>query len=331
MEAPTPSASGPAPIPSRGPEPPPTYYGRPALKPSLYGWIVALYIFIGGLAGAAQILATAADLIRTPGSAVVLAGRTIALAGAVLGGILLIIDLHTKRRFYNMLRIFRPTSAMSIGTYVLMSFGFWSLLALCAQLAGWRWLAVAGGAIAGIAGWGMMTYTATLLATTSTPLWAAAPRLLAVRFAASAMATAAAALAIAAVWSADGAALAGPLRKIAVLALIVELGAGMLSQQVYHNRGVDQPLRATPWGPALLIGVRFVGAGLPTALYLLAEANPARAVGATIIASLCVLAGGLLMRGVIMLAGNLSAGRPEDYFRFASPARERREGEIGSS
>ena len=37
-----------------------------------------------------------------------LAGRVIALAGAVLGGILLIVDLHTKRRFYNMLRIFRP-------------------------------------------------------------------------------------------------------------------------------------------------------------------------------------------------------------------------------
>jgi|GEM_PF-4272558 hypothetical protein len=162
MEAPTPTASEPAPIPSRDPEHPPTYYGRPALKPSLYGWIVALYIFIGGLAGAAQILATAADLIRTPGSAVILAGRTIALAGAVLGGILLIVDLHTKRRFYNMLRIFRPTSAMSIGTYILMSFGFWSLVALCGQFAGLHWLALLGGIIAGIAGWGMTTYTAAL-------------------------------------------------------------------------------------------------------------------------------------------------------------------------
>jgi hypothetical protein len=47
--------------------------------------------------------------------------------------------------------------------------------------------------------------------------------------------------------------------------------------------------------------------------------------------SLSVLAGGLLMRGVIMLAGSLPAGRPEDYFRFASPALGRKEGEIGSS
>jgi hypothetical protein len=46
---------------------------------------------------------------------------------------------------------------------------------------------------------------------------------------------------------------------------------------------------------------------------------------------LSVLAGGLLMRGVIMLTGNLPAGPPEDYFRFASPALGRREGKIGSS
>ena len=112
----------------RDSDPIPTYYERPALKPSLYGWTVALYIFIGGLAGAAQIIATAIDLLGLPGSAtLVLVGRCIALAGAIIGGILLIVDLDTKQRFYNMLRIFRATSPMSIGTYVLMSFGFWSL------------------------------------------------------------------------------------------------------------------------------------------------------------------------------------------------------------
>jgi hypothetical protein len=195
---------------------------------------------------------------------VVPAGRTIALAGAVLGGILLIIDLHTVPRFYNMLRIFRPSSAMSIGTYVLMIFGFWSLVVPCAQFAGLSWLAAFGGAIASVAGWGMMTYTAALLSSTSTPLWAAAPRLLAVRFAASAMATGAAALVMVAVWSAEGMAVASPLRKIVVLALLVELGAGVFSQQIYQDRSVDQPLRAWPWGLTLLAGVQFAGAALPS-------------------------------------------------------------------
>jgi hypothetical protein len=241
------------PIPPQGAAQPATYYGRPALKPSLYGWTVALYIFVGGLAGGAQVLATATDLLGMHRSAIIPAGRMIALAGAVLGGILLIIDLHTRRRFYNMLRIFRPTSAMSIGTYVLMGFGFWSLVALCAQFAGLDWLAGLGGVIAGIAGWGMMAYTAALLAATSTPLWAGAPRLLAIRFAASAMATAAAALAIVAAGSADSAVVVGALRNIAILALIVDLGAGAFSQQLYHNRGIDRPLRVWPWGPALLV------------------------------------------------------------------------------
>ena len=106
----------------------PTYHELPALKPSLYGWTVALYIFVGGMSGGIQILITAIDLLKIPNAeTLILCGRAIALAGAILGGILLIIDLHTKHRFYNMLRIFRPTSPMSIGTYVLMSFGFWSL------------------------------------------------------------------------------------------------------------------------------------------------------------------------------------------------------------
>jgi hypothetical protein len=323
MDASTQPASPAFPVPAWSSEPIPTYYGRAALKPSLYGWTVAFYIFVGGLAAAAQIIATAANLLATRGGGtIVLVGRVIALAGAALGGILLILDLHTKRRFYNMLRIFRATSAMSIGTYILMTFGFWSLVALCGQIAGLHRLALLGGVIAGIAGWGMTTYTAALLSATSTPLWAAAPRLLAIRFASSAMAAGAAALAIVAVCSDGGLMLASSLRNIAVLALIIEFGAGVMSQRVYRNRGVDQPLRANPWGPVHLVGVQLAGTVLPIVLYVLADVNPAWALAATVVASLCVLGGGLLMRGSVMLAGNLSAGRPEDYFRFASPAHE---------
>ena len=322
MDVSTPPASLPPPISASRSQPIPTYYGRPALKPSLYGWMVASYIFIGGLAGAAQIIATAADLLGMRGDTAILAGRVIALAGAVLGGVLLIADLHTWRRFYNMLRIFRPTSSMSIGTYIFMTFGFWSLVALCGQIAGWRWLALLGGVIASIAGWGMTSYTAALLAATSTPLWAAAPRLLAVRFASSAMATGAAALALVAAWSSDSAWLAGPLRNVAILALIVEFCTGVVSQRVYQNRDVDQPLRASPWGPIHRVGVQLVGTLLPIALYILADVIPTSAPTLTATASLCVLAGGLLMRGSIVHAGNLSASRPEDYFRFASTMHE---------
>src|SRR5581483_4227997 len=38
-----------------------TYYGLPAVRPSVYHWRVATYIFVGGLSGGVQILATVAD------------------------------------------------------------------------------------------------------------------------------------------------------------------------------------------------------------------------------------------------------------------------------
>jgi hypothetical protein len=295
----------------------PTYYGRPALKPSLYGWMVALYVFVGGMAGAVQILVTVVDLLGTPESGgVVLAGRVLALAGAIFGGILLIIELHTRQRFFNMLRIFRPTSPMSIGSYVLMSFGFWSLASLIVELLGLRVLTLIFACLAAVAGWFMTIYTASLLAATSTPLWAAAPRSLAVRFAGSAFASGAAVLCIIAV--ALGTPLARAFGNFAIIALAVEFVASLAAHRIYHRRGVSGPLRDTPWGPVHLAGVQICGDLLPIALYLADDVTSPNPGALAVIASLCVLAGSFLMRGVLFLAGNESARRPLDYFAFAA-------------
>jgi Polysulphide reductase, NrfD len=305
------------PIP--GPQELITYHGRPALKPSLYGWTVGLYIFAGGLAGAVQILATAADLMSLSSSrGIILSARVIALAGAIIGGILLIIELHTRQRFFNMLRIFRPTSPMSIGTYVLMNFGFWSLLALILDLFAVHSLALICGCLAAVAGWFMTTYPASLLAATSTPLWAAAPRSLAVRFASSAMATGAATLCIVALVLGSP-----PVRAfgtIAIAALAVEFIASMVAQQIYRRKGINGPLRDPPLGPLHSIGIQFCGEIVPIALYLMADLSVGRPAILLLIASLLVLGGGVLMRGLMFLAGNESARRPQDYFRFAREA-----------
>lgn len=298
---------------------PPSYYGQPALKPSLYGWMVAIYVFVGGLAGGAQIIATAADFMQVPDSAgVVLGGRVIALAGAILGGLLLIADLHTKRRFLNMLRIFRPTSPMSIGTYVLMNFGFWSLAALVCGFFGPHWLTLIFGALAAIAGWFMTTYTSSLLAATSTPLWAAAPRFLAVRFASSAMATAAAALCIIAL--VQQALPAAALANIALVALIIELIASIVALALYAANGVLGPLRKLPWGAVHLFGAQILGAAVPIALFILGDIGGDSGV-LFLAACACALAGGLVMRGTLFFAGNESARRPQDYFQFAEQRR----------
>jgi hypothetical protein len=111
-----------------------TYYGLPSVKPSLWGGLVSSYMFVAGVGGSAQIIASAADLVGDPALApIVRNGRYIALGATVLGGPLLIIDLHTPQRWYNMLRIFRKTSPMSIGTWVLMSFGPLSAALAAAQ------------------------------------------------------------------------------------------------------------------------------------------------------------------------------------------------------
>jgi formate-dependent nitrite reductase membrane component NrfD len=300
----------------------PTYHDQPALKPSLYGWTVALYIFVGGLSGGIQILVTAIDVMKIPDAAtLILSGRAIALAGAILGGILLIIDLHTKHRFYNMLRIFRPTSPMSIGTYVLMSFGFWSFAALAAQLLGSMLIASICGLLAALSGWWMTTYTAALLAATATPLWAAAPRSLAIRFAASAMATAAAALCLVSIWALPGSVILSVLGDISALSLIVELAASLAGLLIYRNVGVGGPLHGIPWGPVHLIGVQLLGVLVPIGLFIWQNFSPEFGLTLPVVAAVCVLAGGLLMRGVILFAGNESARRPRDYFRFASETR----------
>ncbi|MGA7260526.1 MAG: NrfD/PsrC family molybdoenzyme membrane anchor subunit [Stellaceae bacterium] len=128
------------------------------------------------------------------------------MGAAVVGGPLLIIDLHTPQRWYNMLRIFRTTSPMSIGTWVLMSFGSLSAVLAAAQFAldrGHSSSRAMQTAIkllevpAALAGMAMSTYTGALLSATSTPLWAAAPRRIAAVFGASAMASGAAVLTIA--------------------------------------------------------------------------------------------------------------------------------------
>jgi hypothetical protein len=110
-----------------------TYYNRPALKPPPYGWLIASYFFVGGLAGVAQLIAGIAEVCgHDDNQSVVRAGRYLGLAGVLLSPVLLIADLRTPRRWYNMLRIFRRTSPMSIGAWTLTGFGLLSGVAAAA-------------------------------------------------------------------------------------------------------------------------------------------------------------------------------------------------------
>jgi formate-dependent nitrite reductase membrane component NrfD len=197
----------------------------------------------------------------------------------------------------------------------------------------------------------MSTYTAALLAATSTPLWSAAPRLLGVRFASSAVATAAAALSLSARVDGDPES-AGTLDDVAAAATAIDLVASVAADREYEAEGVDGALRETKWGAMHTVGALAIGAVLPLACYALAKSRPGTAAanaarsgsgggdsrergkrdrrsrngGAgrssaalSVLASLAVLAGGMMTRHSIMQAGNESAKRPRDYFRHAQP------------
>jgi protein NrfD len=304
-----------------------TYYGLPPLKPSLWGWLVSSYMFLAGIGGSAQIIATAADLVGDEALAsIVRRGRYIALGSAVVGGPLLIIDLRTPQRFYNMLRIFRKTSPMSIGTWVLMSFGSLSAILAAAQFAKDRGYPPSGKTStaikllqlpAALAAMPMATYTGALLSGTSTPLWAAAPRRIAAAFGASAMASGAAALTIG---QQDRSVLDGTSRaldRIALVASGIELLLLLSLRQRFRERRVDGALNETGWGLAYDFGAVALGAGVPVLHHGMSAVEPEHAPRPALLISLAILAGGFLLRHVLLRAGNTSAKRPGDYFRFA--------------
>jgi len=85
----------------------------------------------------------------------------------------LIADLGRPARFHYMMRVFRPTSPMNLGTWILSAASAASGLALLGGLRGRRRLGAASCASA-ITGAMLSTYTAVLIGNTAIPVWRAA-------------------------------------------------------------------------------------------------------------------------------------------------------------
>ena len=98
--------------------------------------------------------------------------------GGAASTALLIHDLGRPERFLNMLRVFRPTSAMSLGSWVLA--GAASATMGSALLSGRDGAAGRLGVVAGygaaLLGMPLSGYTAVLLGNTAVPVWSAARR-----------------------------------------------------------------------------------------------------------------------------------------------------------
>lgn len=216
-----------------------SYYGRPIIKePTWKTPDVPAYLFLGGLAGASAVLAEGAA--RTGRPALHRIAALGAGAGAGLGTVALVHDLGRPERFLNMLRVFKPTSPLSVGSWILAPFGTLSAAAAASLVTGRLprigRLAGAGAAALGPA---LATYTAALVADTAVPAWHASYRQLPFIFAGSG-ASAAGGLAMMFTPTAE----AGPARRMLLAGAATEIvaaealtrGVGMVAEPYQQGR-----------------------------------------------------------------------------------------------
>ncbi|MEA2390858.1 MAG: hypothetical protein QOK31_967, partial [Solirubrobacteraceae bacterium] len=216
---------------------PQDYYGRPILKEPVWKPEIGWYFFAGGLAGASCPLALGAEL--TGNRRLARRAWCAALAGLAASPPLLIRDLGRPERFLNMLRVFKPTSPMSVGSWILSATGGAVTIAAASSLTGRAPRAGRGASIAaGLAlGPALATYTAVLVADTAIPVWHEARRELPWVFAGSAAASAGAAAAML-----TPARDAGPARRLAALGVVVETAAATLMER--GLRELAEPYRS---------------------------------------------------------------------------------------
>ena len=97
-----------------------SYYGRGVIKPVPWEWPIPTYLFFGGLAGGSQLLATGAYL--TGNEPLQRVTRLTTAVAVAVSGASLIGDLGRPERFYNMMRVAKLSSPMSVGTWILSGF-----------------------------------------------------------------------------------------------------------------------------------------------------------------------------------------------------------------
>ena len=280
-------------------------------------WLIVLYFFFGGLAAGSYFLAAMIDVFGgRDDRPLARLGYYIAFPLVSLCGVLLIVDLSRPLRFWHMLierntfePMFKYWSPMSIGSWALLIFGFFSFIAFLGALAEAdriRWLSVRGvrppGAvgsilaiIGGFFGLYVAGYTGVLLAVTNRPIWSDTP-LLGMLFVVSAASISAALMML---WADRSR------WRIPSLLALHRMDAGVIVLELIVLIAflvfLGPVFRAwvSLWGLLLLVGVVILGMLVPLALYWrrswLGELNLATAAA-------LVLLGGFLLRLVIVFS-----------------------------
>ena len=271
-----------------------SYYGRPILQQPVWTWEIPTYFFTGGLAGAGAVLAALADATGRPSLA--RAARRATLAATVVSPPLLIADLGRPARFLHMLRVFKPTSPMSVGSWLLAVFGTAAGVAgVLAELGRLPRLQRTVEWVAAALGPALSTYTAVLISDTAVPVWHEAHRELPFVFAGGSAASAAGA----ALLGADERE-AGPARALAVGGTALELTAMALARRRLGAQA--EPLESGT--PHVLAQAARTLSVVGAALAGLGRGRGTRTAG------VCLMLGSLAERWSIYRAGFASAADP---------------------
>jgi DMSO reductase anchor subunit len=282
---------------------------KPVIKEPVWTWEIPFYFYTGGLAGTSAALSRLAEASGND----VLARRAagVALAGAAASPALLISDLGRPERFLHMLRLFKVTSPMSVGSWLLAAFG-------SATAAGWLDHATGGRVpggraartAAGVLGLPLSSYTAVLVANTAVPAWHETRRTLPFVFVAGAAASAGAAS-----MAVTPPRRAAPARRLAVAGALAEVALATAME-----RSLGELSDAYSTGDAHKLGTAakaLLAAGAATGLRAAASRRAAVAAGAL------VTAGAVLARWSVFRAGFRSAAEPR---HTVAPQRARLDG-----
>jgi hypothetical protein len=284
-----------------------SYYGLPAVKPPVWTWEIPTYFFLGGVSGVSGCMTFIAHLFGADPS-IIRVLSWMAFLGAAICPMLLIADLGRPTRFLNMMRVFKPQSAMSMGSWILIAFSMTVTPALLTNelivrgidwpVLHWaRWGAQGASVFTGLLLGG---YTGVLIGATANPIWSANRKVLPVHFLTSGLGGASAILE-----------LAGFLVPATQFLGFVASGSETCLELLFEVRKsvVDQPLHHGRSG----IAFRTAGA-LEGPLALLVRVFWGSSTYGRHTAAILFLAGSLLSRFVWIWVGRISARQPHTEF-----------------
>jgi len=305
---------------------PSTYYNLPLVKKAHWGWEIVLYFFLGGIAGGSYLVSTLADFFGIDKN-LVRAGRYLSFVCIVASPILLIMDLGRPERFHHMLRVLKFRSAMSLGTWGLSLFGLCCGFTAAHQMAKdglLNWFPLMARmmralpvkvieAIGAFFGLFVASYTGVLLSSTAVPIWGRAKHFLGPLFLTSGLSTGLSALSLILSFGRykgqrdtlerlDSAEIIAQVTELSLIGALIPI-LGPLGRHLFRGKT----------GRLFTIGTIGSGLVLPLLMKLgwrVSKKTTPPAV--TMLASVLVLVGGLLLRNEWIVAGRKSADDPQD-------------------